>query len=148
MKKIQLALIILIPLLGLVFLPLEVISHFDANGTADATLPRLACILLFTALTSILTFGPSLVAKRFESSVDQRIPRFLRGYGLCFGVWALLFWILIIIANTIGHGKLSTVGVWSIGVVLVMPISLLLIPTTKSNRRDEQAGDGNADEAV
>jgi hypothetical protein len=138
MKKIQLALIILIPLLGFGLLPSEVISHFDANGTADATLPRVACILLFTVLSSILTFGPGLVAKGLGPSFDQRVPRFLRCYGLCFGVWTLLLWILIIIANTIGHGKLSTLGVWSIGVVLLIPISLLFVPKTNSNRRAEQ----------
>lgn len=143
MVKFQLALIFLIPLLGFGFLPPEVISHFDANGAADATLPRGAFILLFTALSTLVTFGPGLVAKGFGPSFGQRIPRFLKVYGLCFGVWALLFWILIIIANTIGHGGLSTVGVWLIGLVLLIPISLLLIPEATSNRKQDADPDGH-----
>ncbi|MGL4399382.1 MAG: hypothetical protein ACRCXD_05915 [Luteolibacter sp.] len=138
MKKIQVALIVLIPLLGFSLLPPDVISHFDTSGTADTTLPRVACILLFTAISSILTFGPGFIAKGFGPSFDRRVPRFLKAYGLCFGVWALLFWILIIIANTIGHGNLSTVGVWLIGSVLLIPISIFLIPESNSKGRAEQ----------
>ena len=136
-KNIQLALILLIPLLGFLFLPTEVISHFDAKGTADATLPRAALILIFTIFSAILTLGPGRVARGLGSSFGERIPRILRCYGSCFGVWTFLFWILVIIANTMGHGKLSVVGTWAISVVLLVPLSLLLIPET----RDRMARD-------
>ncbi len=135
MKTIQASLIILIPLAGFVFLPSEVTSHFDASGAADATLPRTAFILLFTALSACLTFGPSFIARGLGSSFHRRIPKFLNLYGICFGVWTFLFWVLIIIANTIGHGHLSTTGTYLISIVLLAPIAVILLPQTNPNSR-------------
>lgn len=130
MKMTRLAVITLIPLLGFAFLPSEVASHFDAAGRADATLPRAALILVFTVFSALLTFGPGVIARGVGSSFGERIPRIIQCYGLCFGVWTLLFWGLIIFANTLGEGRLSTAGTWAISIVLFAPISLLLLPET------------------
>jgi uncharacterized membrane protein YtjA (UPF0391 family) len=126
MKKVLLALIILIPSTGLILLPAEVILHFNASGMADRTISRTASILLYTVFSIFLTFVPSLIARGFGSFFNARIPYVLRVFSICLGIWTFLFWILIIVANTIGHGHLSATGTWLVSIVLLIPVVLFL----------------------
>ncbi|MEO5915777.1 MAG: hypothetical protein ABIS50_16195 [Luteolibacter sp.] len=134
-NKMKFALVGLIPLLGFALLPPEVFSHFNAAGVADDSLPRAAAILVFSALSALLTFAPAFVGRLLPQSIDGRIGLFLKCYGLCFGIWMLLMWILVTIANTLGDGRISIIGAWSIGMVLLLPLGVFLIPAGNRNKR-------------
>lgn len=134
-SKIKIALIGLIPLLGFALLPLNVFSHFDPAGVVDDSLPRGVLILLFTGLSALLTFGISLISRIIPDSIDKRVGAFLNYYGLSFGIWMLLMWVLVIVANNLGNGQISIIGVWVISLILVLPLGCFLLSSGKRSTR-------------
>ena len=102
---------------------------------ADDSLPRNVLILVFTGLSALLTFGIAAISRIVPQSFEERVGVFLEYYGLSFGIWMLLMWVLVIVANNFGNGHISTIGVWVISVVLVAPLTLLLLPYPKKNTR-------------
>ncbi|MFT4175876.1 MAG: DUF1648 domain-containing protein [Luteolibacter sp.] len=135
--KIKFVLVALIPLLGFLLLPLEVASHFNSSGVADGFMPRRTFIGIFTLISGLLTFGIPEIARIIPGSVDARIGTAIRLYGLSFGIWMLLFFILVVIANNQKNPTISTVFVWTISSLLFFPLIAFLFPPKRPNKSIE-----------
>jgi uncharacterized membrane protein len=133
--KIRVALIALIPLLGFPLLPPEVASHFGPSGVADDFMPRGTFVILFICASALLVYGISWIARFIPSSADNRIAIGIKLYGLAFGIWMLLFFVILIHANRLDQPVISTTLIGLTSPVLFLPLIAFLLPARKARAR-------------